>query len=258
VRSLAAPRRREGCALAQGEVRRNASGWGRIMETYHATIREMPADERPRERLVRHGAEALNTAELLAIILRVGSSRGSAIALGNQLLARFGSLRAIARATVEELSAVEGVGVAKAAQIKAAFELGKRLAGAADDRPLVNRPELAAALIMEEMRYQDKEHFKVLLLDTRNRCIAIRPISMGSLNSNVAHPREVFRDAVAHPAAAMIVAHNHPSGDPTPSEEDKALTARLVKAGEIIGIKVLDHIVIGDGRWVSLNEKGLM
>jgi len=228
------------------------------MDNYRTIIRDMPADERPRERLVRYGAEALSTSELLAIILRVGSSRGSAIALGNELLSRFGSLKAIAKATVEELSTVAGMGTAKAAQIKAAFELGKRLATATDERPLVNRPELAAGLIMEEMRYHDKEHFKALLLDTRNRCIAVRSVSIGSLNSNVAHPREVFHEAVSHSAAAMIVVHNHPSGDPTPSEEDKALTRRLVEAGKIMGIELLDHLVIGDGRWVSLKEKGLM
>jgi DNA repair protein RadC len=228
------------------------------METYRTTIRDMPQDERPRERLMHYGAEVLSTQELLAIILRVGSSQGSAIDLGNQLLTRFHSLTGIAKATAAELSQVPGVGMAKAAQIKAAFELGKRLASASEDRPLVNRPELAAGLIMEQMRYQDKEHFKVLLLDTRNRCIAIRPISTGSLNANVAHPREIFREAVAHSAAAMIVAHNHPSGDPTPSEEDKALTRRLVEAGKTMGIEVLDHLIIGDGRWISLKEKGMM
>jgi len=228
------------------------------METYHTTIRDMPVDERPRERLARYGAEVLATAELLAIILRVGSSRGSALSLANQLLSHFGSLRAIAKATVEELSEVKGVGVAKATQLKAAFELGKRLATAGDERVLVNRPELAANLIMEELRYHDKEHFKALLLDTRNRCIGTPSVSIGSLNSNVAHPREVFHEAVSHSAASIIVAHNHPSGDPTPSEEDKALTRRLVEAGKIMGIQVLDHLIIGDGCWVSLKEKGLM
>ena len=228
------------------------------MERYHTTIREMPAEERPRERLMRYGPEALRTAELLAIILRVGSARGSAISLADQLLSHFGSLRAVAKATVEELSAVRGIGVAKAAQVKAAFELGKRLATAAEQRPLVNRPELAANLVMEDLRYRDKEHFEALLLDTRNQCIAIRPVSIGSLNSNVAHPREIFKEAVSHSANAMIVAHNHPSGDPTPSEEDKALTRRLVEAGKVMGIDVLDHLIIGDGRWLSFKEKGLM
>ena len=228
------------------------------METYHTMIRDMPADERPRERLVRHGAETLATAELLAIILRVGSSRGSAIGLANELLKHFGSLKGIAKASVEELSAVSGVGMAKAAQLKAAFELGKRLAVGSEERPLVNRPELAANLIMEEIRYHDKEHFKALLLDTRNRCIATVSVSVGSLNANVAHPREVFKEAVSHSAASIIVAHNHPSGDPTPSEEDKGLTRRLVEAGKIMGIEVLDHVIIGDGCWVSLKEKGMM
>ncbi|UCH35159.1 MAG: DNA repair protein RadC [Armatimonadota bacterium] len=228
------------------------------METYSTMIRDIPADERPRERLAHAGAEALSVPELLAIILRVGSSRGSAISLGNQLLKHFGSLRAVATATVAELSAVPGVGMAKAAQIKAAFELGKRLATITNEKPVVNCPEVAAGLVMEDMRYQDKEHFKALLLDVRNRCIAVRPVSMGSLTSNVAHPREVFHEAVSHSAHSVIVAHNHPSGDPTPSEEDKALTRRLVEAGKVMGIEVLDHVIIGDGRWVSLKEKGLM
>lgn len=228
------------------------------MDSYHTIIRDMPADERPRERLVSYGPEALSTPELLAIILRVGSSRGSAISLAQQLLSHFGSLRAVATATAAELSRVPGVGMAKAAQIKAAFELGKRLAAATTERPVVNRPDLAANLLMEQMRYHDKEHFKALLLDTRNRCVAVRSISVGGLNSNVAHPREIFREAVAHSAAAVIVAHNHPSGDPTPSKEDEVLTRRLVEAGKIMGIEVLDHLVIGDGRWVSMKEKGLM
>jgi DNA repair protein RadC len=228
------------------------------MDTYHTTIHEMPENDRPRERLMHHGADALSESELLAIILRVGSSGGSAIALANHLLSRFRNLRGIAKASAAELSQIKGMGVAKAAQIKAAFELGKRLAGASDERALVNRPELAAAVIMEKMRYEDQEHFVVLLLDTRNRCIDDRRISTGSLNANVAHPREIFREALARSAAAIIVAHNHPSGDPAPSEEDKALTRRLVEAGKTMGIEVLDHLIIGDGRWVSLKEKGMM
>jgi len=231
------------------------------MATYHTKIQDIPENERPRERLMHRGADALSIPELLAIILRVGSSRGSAIDLGNQLLNHFNGLRGIARASVAELAKVEGVGIAKAAQIKAAFELGKRLAtpGNEDERPLVNRPELAASLIREKTPLDDKEHFLVLLLDTRNRCIATRTVSTGSLNANIAHPREIFREALAHSAAAIIVAHNHPSGDPTPSEEDKALTRRLVEAGKTMGIDVLDHLIIGDKQqWISLKEKGLM
>ncbi len=229
-----------------------------MADAYRTTIRDLPAGERPRERLATFGPDALSTPELLAIILRVGSSRGSAISLANQLLSHFGSLKAIAKATVSELSTVAGVGTAKAAQIKAAFELGKRLATASDERPVLTSPELAANLLMERMRYHDKEHFEALLLDTRNRLIAIRSVSIGSLSSNVAHPREVFHEAVAHSAASIIVAHNHPSGDPTPSKEDEALTRRLVQAGEILGIAVLDHLIIGDGRWVSMKAQGRM
>jgi DNA repair protein RadC len=223
------------------------------------TIREMPTEERPRERLARYGAEALATAELLAILLRVGTARQSALDLANRLLSEFGSVRAVATASIESLSGIKGMGLAKAAQLKAAFELGKRLsASTADARPVIKSPRDVANLVMEDLRYRDKEHFLALFLDTRNRVIATTTISVGSLSVNVVHPREVFKEAVSRSAASIIVCHNHPSGDPTPSEDDQAITRRLVQSGQIMGIPVLDHIIIGEGKFISLKEKKMM
>ncbi len=229
------------------------------METYRAIIRDMPEEERPRERLAKSGPEALSNSELVAILLRTGSSKESALGLANRLLCHFEGLRGIAQATVEQLSAVNGMGLAKAAQVKAAFELGKRLAVSSEEaRPAIGSPADAASLVMEELRHQDREHFLALFLDARNRVIARSIISIGSLQSNIVHPREVFKEAMARSAASLIVLHNHPSGDPSPSEDDRLITARLKEAGNLIGIPLLDHIIIGAGKFVSLKEKGAL
>jgi len=229
------------------------------MDHYSVVIRDLPAEERPRERLARYGPEALSNAELLAILLRVGSRGESAVGLAQRLLSERGGLRGIATATVESLSAIPGVGLAKAAQLKAAFELGKRLAATTDvDRPTIGNPADAANLVMEDLRYRDQECFLAIFLDVRNRVLGLRIITTGSLSKNIIHPRELFKEAVSRSSASLIVCHNHPSGDPTPSEEDRQLTRRLVEAGELMGIPVLDHLVIGAGRFVSLKEKGLM
>jgi len=227
------------------------------MDTYRSIIRDLPEEERPRERLAKRGPEALSNSELIAILLRTGSAKESAIGLANRLLNRFESLRGIANATVEELSTVSGIGLAKATQLKAAFELGKRMAVSTEDnRPAIGCPADAAALVMEELRYLEREHLVALFLDARNRVIGQRTISVGSLQTNIVHPREVFKEAIARSSAALIVLHNHPSGDPSPSEDDKAITARLKEAGNLIGIPLLDHIIIGAGKFVSLKEKG--
>jgi len=226
-------------------------------ESYRGIIRDLPKAERPRERLAKNGAEALANSELLAILLRTGSAKESALGLANRLLGHFGGLPGIAQAAVEQLSAISGLGLAKAAQLKAAFEIGKRLAVYQDDsRPVITSPAEAAGLVMETFCHEQKEHFLALLLDTRNRMIAQETISVGSLQANIVHPREVFKAAIARSAAALIVLHNHPSGDPSPSAEDRAITARLVEAGALIGIPVLDHIIIGAGKYVSLKEQG--
>lgn len=229
------------------------------MPDYATLIRDLPQDERPRERLERHGVGALSVTDLIAIILRTGNARTSAIQLAHQLFTHFGSLKALAAASVVELSAINGIGLAKACQLKAAFELGRRLAASVDaPRPTITAPGDAAALVMEEMRLLPEEHFRVLLLDTRNGVIKQDDISKGTLNASIVHPREVFNPAISHRAAALVVLHNHPSGDPSPSKEDLALTARLKQAGDLLGIPVLDHLVIGDNRFVSMKERGLM
>ncbi len=222
-------------------------------------IRDLPEDERPRERLIAYGPEALSNAELLAILLRTGVAGVSACGLAERILSQFRGLRGVAQASVDTLAQVNGLGPAKAAQIKAAFELGKRNAVFVDAaRPQIRSPQDVVNLVLPELIGEQREHFRALLLDTRNQVLRIRTISIGSLNASVIHPREVFKEAVTQSAAAIIATHNHPSGDPSPSPEDIAVTRRLVEAGRILGIEVLDHVVLGDGRWVSLKERGLM
>jgi DNA repair protein RadC len=222
-------------------------------------IRDLPAGERPRERMAQYGPEAMSTVELLAILLRVGSRGESAIRLAERLLAEFGGLVGMAKARIPQLSAPPGMGLAKAAQIKAAFELGKRLASSVEGpRPVIRNASDAAALMMEELRYREQECLAAILLDARNQVIRTLVLTIGTLTGSPAHPREVFKEASAHGCASLIVCHNHPSGDPTPSQDDIALTTRLAQAGEIMGIPLLDHLIIGDGRFVSLKEAGRM
>ena len=228
-------------------------------EQYNVLIHDLPVEERPRERLERYSAGNIQLAELLAIILQTGYQGVSVLQLAQALLSKFGGLRNLAGASVQELREVHGIGPAKASQVHAAFELGKRLAVTPDiPRPIITSPLDAVNLLMEDMRYLREEHFRALFLDARNQVIVMREISVGSLNASIVHPRETFKAAVSALAAAIIVAHNHPSGDPTPSAEDMTLTTRLVKCGELIGIPVLDHLIIGDGRHLSMKEKGLM
>ena len=226
---------------------------------YSPTIKELPADERPRERLAAYGATALTTAELLAILIRVGNAQRSAVSLGEHLLAHFGNVKEVACAPVEALAKVHGIGKAKAAQIKAAIEFGSRVAlFTGDARPAIGGPRDVSNLLMPELRYCQKETLKRLLMNTKNQVLAIKTVSIGDLSSSIVHPREVYKDAVLASAATLIIAHNHPSGDPTPSAEDVAVTRRLMDAGEILGIELLDHIIIGDGIFVSLKERGKM
>jgi len=229
------------------------------MGEHGLVIRDLPASERPRERLEQYGPESLSNAELLAIVIRVGSRGESAVRLAERLLSQFGGLAAIARARIPQLSSLPGVGLAKAAQVKAAFELGKRLATSVDGpKAVVRGASDAAALVMEDLRHRQQECLAAIFLDVRNQVIRVRIVTVGTLTGSPAHPREVFREALAQGCASLIVCHNHPSGDPTPSKEDIALTARLVQAGELMGVPLLDHIVIGAGRYVSLKEAGKM
>jgi DNA repair protein RadC len=225
---------------------------------YQPTIREMPVGERPRERLESYGPAALSNAELLAIILRTGVSGQSVLNLSQALLAKHGGLMGLARASFAELCAEHGLGPAKTTQLKAALELGRRLlVESPDARPQVTSPADAANLVLLEMSLLEKEEVRVVILDTRNRVLSIPTIYVGSLNTNVVRVAELFRDAIKHNAAAIIVVHNHPSGDPTPSPEDVHLTEMLVQAGKLMDIEVLDHLIIGQGRFVSLKERGL-
>jgi DNA repair protein RadC len=226
---------------------------------YHLTIKDMPLDLRPRERLLKDGAPSLTDAELLAILLRTGTHTSTVLEMATIILTHFNGLRGLVQASVEELSAIKGVGLAKSAQIKAALELGKRVAtNASEKRAVIKTPEDAAALVMEEMRHLDREHFRALLLNAKNQVIGHEVISIGTLNSSTVHPRELFKSAIKRSAGAIILIHNHPSGDPSPSREDIEVTRRLVEAGQIIGIEILDHLIIGDNKFSSFKAKGLI
>ncbi len=225
---------------------------------YQPMIRDMPEGERPRERLMQVGSQAVSTTELMAIILRTGSGGENVLRLAERIIARFGDLSGVAKASLLELQQVKGVGPAKAVEIKAALELGRRLmAITPEERPRITSPADAANLLMSEMSLLEQEHLRVILLDTRNQVLKMPTIYIGSLNTSVVRIAELFRPAIRDNAAAIIVAHNHPSGDPSPSAEDVRVTREIVKAGKLLNIELLDHIVIGRQRFVSLKERGL-
>ncbi len=225
---------------------------------YQPLIRDLPQSERPRERLQSYGPGSLSTSELLAIILRTGTKSESVINLGSRLLAQFDGLAGIARASFSDLCNIHGLGVAKAAQLKAALELGKRLMVASpEERPQVKSPTDVANLLMMEMGFLDQEHLRVVLLDTKNRVLGMPTIYIGSINTSVLRVGELFREAIKANSAAVIVVHNHPSGDPTPSPEDVRITQQLVEAGKLLDVEVVDHLIIGQQRYVSLKERGL-
>ncbi|MBI4186444.1 MAG: DNA repair protein RadC [Chloroflexi bacterium] len=218
----------------------------------------MPPSERPRERLQKLGVAALSAQELLALILGRGVAGESVMVTAQRLLSRFGDLRGIAGASVEEMSELKGIGLAKASQIKAAFEMANRLDGPEPgDAAVVKTPEDVAGLVRGRLSGKKKEHFLALMLDTRNRLIKVAEISIGSLDTSIVHPREVFKEAISASAASVIFVHNHPSGDTAPSEDDVKLTKRLAEAGQIIGIDVLDHVIIGGKSYLSLKREGL-
>lgn len=228
----------------------------------YQSIKNWPEDERPRERLLRFGADELSTAQLLAIILRTGGRNKSALELAREILVKFNNLKEIEDASIAEFSELKGIGAAKVAQIKAAFELGKRLIANekrnTSQQPCFKNSEQVYTYYMPKFYGLKKEKFLCTLLDTKNRVFKEITVSEGTLTSSLVHPREVFRYAIKEAAASVLFVHNHPSGDPSPSKDDIDITKRLIETGKIIGINVLDHIIIGDGRYLSLIESGYL
>ena len=221
-------------------------------------ITDLASTERPRERLATQGAEALSNAELIAILLRSGVEGANAVQLAQRMLKEHDGLPGLHRVPYDQPCSLHGIGPAKAAQLKAAIELGRRLAMASpEERPVIQSPDDAAALILYDMGALEAEELRVLLLDTRNRLLRITRVYQGSVNSSLIRVGEVFRDAVRAGATAILVAHNHPSGDPTPSPEDVSVTHAMVEAGKLLDIELLDHLVIGKNRFVSMKSKGL-
>ena len=221
-------------------------------------IMDLEEDDRPRERLVKLGAQALSNAELLAILLRVGVQGENAVQLGQRILIQLGGLSGLHSAAIEDVCRQRGVGMAKASQIKAAIELGRRLSlESPQERPAIHSPADAANLVKYEMSALLQEELWVMLLDTRNKVLAIEKLYKGSLNSSMVRVGEVYKPAIQRSAAAIIVFHNHPSGDPSPSPEDITLTKAMIQAGKLLDIELLDHLVIGQGCFVSMKERGL-
>jgi len=227
-------------------------------KTEYYRIADMPSEERPRERLARYGAASLSNTELIAILLRTGMGGKSALDIARGLLVHFQGLRGLAKATFNQICQMKGMGPAKTAQLLAALELSRRLLVAApEERPQIRSPADAANLLLLEMGLLEQEHLRVLLLDAKNYLMGVSTVYVGNVNTSLIRVGEVFRDAVRNNCSSIIVAHNHPSGDPTPSHEDITATQRIARAGELLNIEVLDHLIIGRNRYVSLKERGL-
>jgi len=228
------------------------------MEINKVRIQDIPEEERPRERLIRNGPESLSNAELLGIILRTGSKEENVVNLCSRILSEY-SIKQLSLANVSRLMQVHGVGKAKAAQIAAVFELARRLETFVEEpKRKICSPKDVYALMYPKMREQKKEKFITLYLDTKNQILKEEVVSIGSLNASIVHPREVFKSALMESSASVIMVHNHPSGDPSPSREDIMVTEKMVEGGKLLGIDVLDHIIIGDGRYVSLKDEGFV
>lgn len=229
------------------------------MQKEKLLIKDFPESERPRERFIQFGPGSLSNQELIAILLRTGTKDESVLQLSNRLLNHFEGLRLLKDATLNEITQIKGIGVAKAIQILAAVEIGRRISNLNyNERYVIRSPEDAANYCMNDMRFLAQEHFVCLYLNTKNQVIHKQTIFIGSLNASIVHPREVFKEALRRSAASLICLHNHPSGDPTPSREDIEVTKRLTESGKIIGIELLDHVIIGENKYVSLKEKGYL
>ena len=222
------------------------------------TINDLPKEERPRERLVKFGEQVLSTQELLQLILGRGIAGESVAVTAQKLLSQFGSLQRLAEASIEELSLIKGIGLAKAAQIKAAFEIGRRLSTQAVPYKSteLTDPEKVYRLIKSKLKDYHKEHFYIIVLNSRNWSVA--EVSIGSLDASIVHPREVFAEAIKNKAASVIFVHNHPSGDPEPSEGDLVITKRLVEAGKILDIEIIDHVIITKDKFLSMKQEGAL
>jgi len=229
------------------------------MDNTNYTIKSIPVDDRPQEKLLKYGANNLSNSELIAVILRTGSKDENVVKLAQRILSQDEKgLRNIAEGSVEKFKSYKGINDAKSAQLMAVAEISKRISTLKIEKIKISSPSDAAVVMMEEMRYYKKEYFKIILLDTKNNIKKVSEISVGSLNSSIVHPREVFSEAVVNSASSIILVHNHPSGESEPSNEDINLTNRLDECGKILGIKVLDHIIIGDGVFYSFKEEGLL
>lgn len=229
---------------------------------YHLVIKEMPQNERPQEKMMRYGSESLSDAELIGIIIRTGTREATSVEVGRNVMENFNNdLTRFYQMDFRELERnknLKGIGAVKACQIKAAIELGIRVNRKNPITFKISSPESIADLLMNDMQFLKQEIFKIILLDTKNRVINVENITTGTLNASLVHPREVFVKAIKQHAAAIILVHNHPSGDPEPSQEDKSITKRLVEAGELLGISVLDHIIIGRGEFLSFKQEKLI
>lgn len=225
---------------------------------YRVGVKEMAPDERPRERMTLRGSGALSNQELLAILFGTGMTGESVLDFSQRILAECGGLVGLARKDVTELESIKGIGPARATTLRAVFELASRVAALApDQRPRITTPDDVVNLVGIEMAALGQEQLRIVLLDTKHQVLAIRTVYQGSVNGAPVRPAEIFREALKHNAVALVIVHNHPSGDPTPSGADVAVTAELVKAGDLLGVEVLDHLVIGQGRHASLRRLGL-
>ncbi|WHH61055.1 DNA repair protein RadC [Petroclostridium sp. X23] len=231
-------------------------------QEYRFRMKDLPIEERPYEKLEKYGSQVLSNAELMAIIIKTGTKQETAVEIAQRILKQCGDdtgLGFLHDISLEELKKVKGIGRVKAIQLKAVIEIAKRMSAFSNhNRICISSPEDVSKFVMQEMRYLKQEHFRVIMLNVKNRILKQMNVTIGTLNASLVHPRDVFSEPIRNKCASIILVHNHPSGDPSPSKEDIEITTRIIEAGKILGIDVLDHIIIGDGKYVSFKEKGYM